>query len=47
MERAYENLKAQERQLEESLSHISEEVKGAALSEHPGCSDSEKLPVSF
>ena len=28
VQRAYENLKAQERQLEESLSHISEEVKG-------------------
>ena len=31
VQRAYENLKAQERQLEESLSHISEEVKGMTL----------------
>ena len=30
VEKAYENLKRQEQQLEESLSHISEEVKGMA-----------------
>ena len=30
MEKAYENLKKQEQQLEENLSHISEEVKGTA-----------------
>lgn len=29
VQRAYEHLETQERQLEESLSHISEEVKGA------------------
>ena len=32
VQRAYEKLKAQERQLEDSLSHISEEVKGVASS---------------
>ncbi len=31
VEKAYENLKRQEQQLEESLSHISDEVKGVAL----------------
>jgi len=32
VQRAYEKLKAQERQLEDSLSHTSEEVKGVASS---------------
>ena len=35
VQRAYEKLKAQERQLEDSLSYISEEVKGVPSSKPP------------
>ena len=46
-QRAYENLKAQEQRLEESLSHISEEVKGMPLPVSMAAANVRGLPGLF